>query len=860
MNDFLKKTGAVSLAALMCAAAPISTIPVFADQTHGQTSAAGTNNTATRKDLADNDIIDYSKKGSLTIHKYDITAATAAGDYTAGERIANGEKDKTLEEKMKDYAMEGVQFTYLRVGNIEMYSNTHDGATDVEVVYEIPEKLADILGLSKETSIKHDGENKTKAYDMNAKGVAEKCTNKGVYHYTSTQLNDALEKILEADNLGAKSKLEEYLYSYGTQDSTQDQSTNTDGTTGVKAVNMPKTDANGVTSADGLELGLYLLVETEVPEQATDTTNPWFVSLPFTNITSHDETVSQEKTQAGGDFWLYNMDVYPKNQTGNPTLDKSVRNAYSGTGVTNADGKLDKNGVVNAGKDYDYDVKSGNGNLVVYNKDTNAGNGADKDDAAYIANRGGYTKDGTTAGKDGAGYSVDFQYRDTTTASAGDVLDYILVSKLPHITSKSTFLSEYTFTDVLSGGISYNKDDVKIAFYDNADDANANNTANAVTIWDASSKNKVNNYVDISVSDGAAGHKYKNGSQQMTVSMTEEGLKTINGEGKNGENIAHQGAGQVSNNSYSDMYMVVYYTAKVNSNKSLVLGDNGNPNDVILQWSRTADGYYNTLTDRNYVYAYSLDLTKTFSDNKGDMSKVKFKLYNSTDAYYVVAKKADDGVYYVTGKTANKEDATAFTPGDDGKFVVYGLEADTYAMTEISTDNGYTLLEDSVITTIKATDREINASVAGTTGMDQAAIDAIVNWYHGGIRDENGDLVTESKNQVQGTDANRPNVETANGRTIGKTDMYEGPIKPATATVDKVDAQMKAHTYTQGELPDEHTSDNATVVLSVVNNKNFTLPKTGGYGTIIFTLAGCAVALGGVMVVTKKSKKRTSEK
>ena len=306
--------------------------------------------------------------------------------------------------------------------------------------------------------------------------------------------------------------------------------------------------------------------------------------------------------------------------------------------------------------------------------------------------------------------------------------------------------------------------------------------------------------------------------------------------------------------------MVVYYTAKVNSNNSLVLGDNGNPNDVILQWSRTADGYYNTLTDRNYVYAYSLDLTKTFSDNKGDMSKVKFKLYNSTDAYYVVAQKADDGVYYVTGKTANKEDATAFTPGDDGRFVVYGLEADTYGMTEISTDNGYTLLEDSVITTIKATDREINASVAGVTGMDQAAIDAIVNWYCGGIRDENGDLVTESKNQVQGTDANRPNVETANGRTIGKTDMYEGPIKPATATVDKVDAQMKAHTYTQGELPDEHTSDNATVVLSVVNNKNFTLPKTGGYGTIIFTLAGCAVALGGVMVVTKKSKKRTSEK
>lgn len=857
MNDFLKKTGAVSLAAVMCAVAPISVIPVFADEANGQTSAVKTNNTATSKDLANSDIIDYSKTGSLRIHKYDITAAEAAHDYYEGTRIANGQKDSSLEETMKDYAVEGVQFTYLRVGNIETYSNTHDGATDVEVVYEIPEKLVDILGLSKETSIDHtETANKTKAYDMTAKGVAEKCSNKGVYHYTSTQLSDALAKILEADNLAAKSALEEYLYSYGTQDSTTDQHANTDGTTGVKAVNMKKTDKNGLTEVSGLQLGLYLIVETEVPEQITDTVNPWFVSLPFTN-----ETGSQTDTQQGGDKWLYDMDCYPKNQSGNPTLDKSVRNAYSGTAVTNDDEKLDKNSIVNTGDTYDYDAKTGEGNLVVYNKDTNAGNGADTDDAAYVANRGGYTKDGTTAGKGGAGYSTDFEYRDTTTASAGDVLDYILVSKLPHITSKSTFLSEYTFTDVLSGGISYNQEDVKIAFYDNADDANANNTAKAVTIWDATSKNKDNEYVDISVQNKDTGAWFKNGSQQMTVKLTEAGLNAINGEGVNGNNIAGQGSNRVSKNSYSDMYMVVYYTATVNSDSSLVLGDDGNPNDVVLQWSRTSDGYYNTLEDRNYVYAYSLDLTKSFSDNKGDMSKVQFKLYNSTDAYYVVAEKSkDDGVYYVTGKNVSKENATTFTPDEDGKIVVYGLEADTYGMTEISTDNGYTLLEDSVITTITATDREINASVAGTTGLDQAAVDAIVQYYHNGIFDENGDYVKSSKDYVQNTaSTSRPAVQTADGRTIGKTDMYVGEVKPATATVDKVDATMKTHTYTKGELTDEYTSNNATVVLSVVNNKTFTLPKTGGYGTIIFTLAGCTAALGGVMVVTKKSKKKTSE-
>ena len=86
--------------------------------------------------------------------------------------------------------------------------------------------------------------------------------------------------------------------------------------------------------------------------------------------------------------------------------------------------------------------------------------------------------------------------------------------------------------------------------------------------------------------------------------------------------------------------------------------------------------------------------------------------------------------------------------------------------------------------------------------------------------------------------------------------MYVGEIKPATATVDEVSADMKEHTYTEGEGTEQKTSANATVVLNVVNNKNFLLPQTGGYGTILFTLAGCAAAIGGVVLVTKKSKKK----
>lgn len=95
--------------------------------------------------------------------------------------------------------------------------------------------------------------------------------------------------------------------------------------------------------------------------------------------------------------------------------------------------------------------------------------------------------------------------------------------------------------------------------------------------------------------------------------------------------------------------------------------------------------------------------------------------------------------------------------------------------------------------------------------------------------------------------------------------MYVGEVKAATAQVDDVDADMKSFVYDVNAKPDkaddrlnpgQAESLNATVVLDVVNNKNFELPATGGVGTIMFTLAGCGAALGGVMLVTKKSKKK----
>ena len=292
-KKFTEKAAALSMATAMLASvcAPTYTAVLSAVPVAAASSKDTTNNTATTKDLANADIIDTSKTGSITVHKYDITSAEAAGDYTEGQYKATGESDNRVENALADYAIQGVQFTYLRVGNIEQYSKTDGTGSNIKVVYEIPTALAQILKL-----------NEADATVMTGDGVSAPCTNAGVLHYTSTQIEDALAAIIKADDVAAKNALESYLIEYKDQNKDSDDVQTAD--TGVI-----ETDANGLATKSGLPLGLYLMVETKVPEQVTSTVNPWFISLPFTNTaadtnTNTDHAADGVADSIGGEKWL----------------------------------------------------------------------------------------------------------------------------------------------------------------------------------------------------------------------------------------------------------------------------------------------------------------------------------------------------------------------------------------------------------------------------------------------------------------------------------------------------------------------------------------------------------------------------
>ena len=174
----------------------------------------------------------------------------------------------------------------------------------------------------------------------------------------------------------------------------------------------------------------YWMVDESVQKMVVSTTDPFLVSVPMTSVNGTN-------ANDGGTRWIYDITLYPKNLTGIPSLEKTLRESKNDTG---------------------------------------------KNDA----------------------------YAHTGTASAGDTIDYQIISTLPSITSEATYLSCYTFIDTLSAGLTYTKGDVTLEIF--SDTA----CKNAVTTW-----KEADGYFTVSYNDA-------DGKTAMTVEMTAKGLAEIN--------------------------------------------------------------------------------------------------------------------------------------------------------------------------------------------------------------------------------------------------------------------------------------------------------------------------------------------
>ena len=669
----------------------------------------------------DDATIDTTRTGSIDIYKYDLTRANTDSTIAAmlDSYVSTGVKDAALEAAMDNgtvnnlgngqksygYAIKGVEFSYLKVADIVTYSETEaDGVHRDMVLYKFDDtKDADLLAALDLTN-------------ADAYPVIDAYSQAGFHFFQSDTLIDALSAALASNATTVKNALEQYM---------ADQN----------AAKFAETDEHGHTSADNLNLGLYLIVETKVPEMVVNTTNPFFISLPMT-------TVNGTNADNGGEEWMYDVTLYPKNATDIPTLEKTVREAKDDTGKNNG-------------------------------------------------------SDGITDG-----------YEHNATASTGDKLEYQFVDKLPTITSDSTKLAAWGWLDTMSKGLEYNgnqtaetagllnghynANDVEIHFYTDAA------CTSKITTWKLTDETPKFTVVYGSGEDSAT---------TMNVAVNAAGLYEMN------SSTAVHAAGSTERG-YSNCYVRVTYTATLNQNADVVFGDEGNPNTVVLTWRRTNSNYYDTLVDDAHVYSYVIELTKEFSDGRGNFSKVNFKAKNSTDDYWLVARKDSDGVYYATGHVAAEADATVLVPNaTTGKLAIYGCEDDAYVLTETQTDNGYTMLRDNI--TIVITAAEDASRPCGIYGED-----------------------------VLGLVQNDPRYRTFEGYK----ELAHNLIS-ATATVDGKAVTMQA----------VNGSASALVPLTVINTRGPEIPRTGDNGVWMYGVIGAAFILASAVVFYLALKKRKVE-
>lgn len=257
--------------------------------------------TLTLPAFAAENTLDPDKKVSLTIHKYDFAAAAEDGVWTHGTVAGNGMSNTSAEALANQYAIAGIEFTYLKVASVRTATVISNGIPKTVSVYGFAQDdaLLAILGL--------DSDDRYAAADVSGDNF---------WYFKAETLSGALSAAISGTPTATKSALEGYVTDNG-------------GTA------MQLTDSTGKTTAANMDQGLYIVVETKTPQLTTDTTAPMLLSLPMSSVVD-------------GQSWIYDLTVYPKNQVGNPTLEKKI----------SVDGAFVHNVTVSGGDKLSYQILS----------------------------------------------------------------------------------------------------------------------------------------------------------------------------------------------------------------------------------------------------------------------------------------------------------------------------------------------------------------------------------------------------------------------------------------------------------------------------------------------------------------------
>ncbi|MEE1422739.1 SpaH/EbpB family LPXTG-anchored major pilin [Gemmiger sp.] len=595
----------------------------------------------------------------------------------------------------------------------------------------------------------------------------------------------------------------------------------------AKAKGTQVTDEKGYAKFDNLDLGLYLVIETKVPQSVVTAVTPFLVSVPMTRVqTGNTATEGQLKE------WLYDVTVYPKNSTVKGTIylekkgvignDKANETALPGvkfklerlndgvelTKAVDADWTLIKPAKKGSEEQKEYFVTGSEGKIEVADltpgtyRFTELGYET-KQDNKYIVNGGDryvfvVGKDGHTVSKPtDAAYTSngDYEVNNATTGTVKvynyapdvdkqvqkhgdastwqDAADYNVGDKIPYkitvtvpenITRLKTFVVKDTPTN-----LDDDKGTIQVQHVDS--------TTGTTTLNQGTSENpgEIKEIREIVGSNSDKGFEIEFNPAKMAT--------------------------------YAGKEIVITYTATLKD--TAVSTTAGNTNKVSLVYSNKVktdnspetEGDKKQVQDETVVYTFKIKINKTNESGKG-LNGVEFDLYKEVPAgtTNAITDNKAKALGLDSSKSwlkVNTQPLTTKTVGsENGILEVNGLANGTYKIVETKTLKDYNLLKEPV---------DVTLSIAYKTTWTKT------DTYSNGVC-----VKTEVKKAQE-------DFTTGRESTNGGTQSGENGIGMISKTI--------------------------------INRKGFNLPVTGGFGTLLFSGIGVLLVLAGVCVLFSLKKK-----
>jgi LPXTG-motif cell wall-anchored protein len=293
---------------------------------------------------------------------------------------------------------------------------------------------------------------------------------------------------------------------------------------------------------------------------------------------------------------------------------------------------------------------------------------------------------------------ADTAYDTANTAAIGDTLEYkILLNSAPNYTANG-YIAEYQFVDTAGAAIKEDYHSMQVCV-DGTEikggyikGVESNVTGLTTTTWHA-------------VNDTAHGTTYT--SEPADCKWYIENSST-----NDNQFVIHIKWADADGNPYyeklSSSTIKITYKAVLAGNASVGEKTSNNENSVTAKWLTGNGGLESGRTKTTKTTTFGFSIEKKDGNNNSVLEGVQFKLKKEGGTAFIefYKSKQTEGMYYVVNEAKEYCDdvdskgtaSDILTTNENGKFLIVGLDAGNYVLTETQPLDGYNSIADTKIT------------------------------------------------------------------------------------------------------------------------------------------------------------------